>query len=163
MADAKSEIAGSLLPTSKQQAMLMLEAAYLSMDMGKFDDARDILTGAAALMPKSEIPQIALGTLEFNQGHFDKALQAFRSAQRVAPKASLPRAHAGEALLFMGKVPEAMKELKQAVELEPKSDGAAFAKALIEAKEVGALPPPAKQAAGKPGAATAKSATPAKK
>jgi predicted Zn-dependent protease len=118
--------------------------------MGKFDDARDILTGAVALMPKSEIPNIALGTLEFNQGKFDKALQAFRSAQRINPKASLPRAHAGEVLLFMGKVNEAMKELKSALDLEPKSDGARFAQALIEAKELGALPPPAKGAAAKP-------------
>jgi tetratricopeptide (TPR) repeat protein len=143
-ADAQSEIEGSLTPTSKHQAMLLLESGYLSMDLGKFDDAREILVGAAALMPKSEVPQIALGTLEFNQGRFDKALQAFRAAQRVAPRAALPRAHAGEALLFMGKANEAMKELKKAVELEPQSDGAAFARALIEAKELGALPPPAK-------------------
>ena len=41
-----------------------------------------------------------------------------------------------------------MKELKSALDLEPKSDGAKFAQALIDAKELGALPPPAKGAAG---------------
>jgi predicted Zn-dependent protease len=141
MPEAKSEIANSLVPVTKQQAMLMLEAAYLWMDMGKFDNAREVLTGAAALMPRSEVPQLALGTLEFNQGHYDKALQAFRRAQQLAPRASLPRAHCGEALLFMGKVNEAMKELKSALELEPDSDGAKFAQSLIDAKEAGALPP----------------------
>lgn len=145
MPEAKSEIAHSLVPMTKQQAMLMLESAYLWMDMGKFDNARELLTGAATLMPKSEVPQLALGTLEFNQGKHDKALQAFRRAQQLAPRASLPRAHCGEALLFMGKVNEAMKELKSALELEPKSDGARFAEALIAAKETGALPPPSKQ------------------
>ena len=85
-----------------------------------------------------------LGALEFAQGRHDKALQAYRAAQRLAPNSALPRAHAGEALLFMGKVPEAMKELKAAVDLEPESDGARLAKALMEAKEVGALPPPKK-------------------
>ncbi len=142
MAEQKSDIAGSLVPLTKQQAMLMLEAGYLWMDMGKPDTAKELLSAAALLMPKSEVPQLALGTLEFNQLKFDKALQAFRVAQKLNPRSSLPRAHCGEALLFMGKVNEAMKELKAAIELEPKSDGAKFAQSLIDAKEAGALPPP---------------------
>ncbi|MFZ5441669.1 MAG: tetratricopeptide repeat protein [Myxococcota bacterium] len=149
MTEAKSDIAGSLVPMTKQQAMLMLEAAYLWMDLGKFDNARELLNGATVLMPKSEVPQLALGTLEFNQQHFEKALPIFRRAQQLAPRASLPRAHVGETLLFMGKVNEAMKELKAALELEPGSDGAKFAEALIAAKESGALPPPNKQQARK--------------
>jgi tetratricopeptide (TPR) repeat protein len=144
MAESASEIAGSVVPVAKQQAMILLEAGYIWLEMGKFDKAKDIFTGAAALMPKSEVPQLALGALEFAQGRHDKALQAYRAAQRLAPNSSLPRAHAGEALLFLNKVPEAMKELKAAMDLEPESDGARFARALIEAKEVGALPPPKK-------------------
>lgn len=144
MAESASEIAGSVVPVARQQAMILLEAGYIWLEMGKFDKAKDIFTGAAALMPKSEVPQLALGALEFAQGRHDKALQAYRAAQRLAPNSSLPRAHAGEALLFMHKVPEAMKELKAAMELEPESDGARFARALVEAKEVGALPPPKK-------------------
>jgi tetratricopeptide (TPR) repeat protein len=151
MAEAKSDIAGSLVPMTRQQAMLMLEAAYLWMDLGKWDNARELLGGAAVLMPKSEVPQLALGSLEFNTGHFDKALQVFRRAQQLAPRASLPRAHAGETLLFLGKVNEAMKDLKAAMDLEPGSDGAKFAEALIAAKEAGALPPPSKQAPAKAG------------
>jgi tetratricopeptide (TPR) repeat protein len=144
MAESASEIAGSVVPVAKQQAMILLEAGYIWLEMGKFDKAKDIFTGAAALMPKSEVPQLALGALEFAQGRHDKALQAYRAAQRLSPNSSLPRAHAGEALLFLNKVPEAMKELKAAMDLEPESDGARFARALIEAKEVGALPPPKK-------------------
>jgi tetratricopeptide (TPR) repeat protein len=144
MAESASEIAGSLVPVAKQQAMILLEAGYIWMDMGKFDKAKEVFSGAAVLMPKSEVPQLALGALEFAQGRHDKALQAYRAAQRLAPHSALPRAHAGEALLFMGKVPEAMKELKSAMDLEPEGDGGKFAKALIEAKEVGALPPPKK-------------------
>jgi tetratricopeptide (TPR) repeat protein len=144
MAESASEIAGSVVPVARQQAMILLEAGYIWMEMGKFDKAKDIFTGAAALMPKSEVPQLALGALEFAQGRHDKALQAYRAAQRLAPNSALPRAHAGEALLFMNKVPEAMKELKAAMDLDPESDGARFARALVEAKEVGALPPPKK-------------------
>jgi tetratricopeptide (TPR) repeat protein len=136
-----SEISNSLVPLERQQAMVLLETGYLWLDMGHFDKAREVFSGAAALMPKSEVPQLGLGAVEFAQGRHDKALQAYRAAQRLAPQASLPRAHAGEALLFMGKVPEALKELKAAVDLEPDSDGAKLAQALMQAKEAGVLPP----------------------
>lgn len=137
-----SEISGSLVPLARREAMILLEAGYLWLDMGQFEKAREVFAGAAVLMPKSEVPQLALGSLEFAQGRHDKALQAYRAAQRLAPNSGLPRAHAGEALLFMGKVPEALKELKAAVDLDPEGDGARLAKALMDAKEAGALPPP---------------------
>lgn len=126
----ESEINGSLVPMQKAQAVLMLEAGHLYMDMGKFDIAREVLTGCTTLMPKSEVPQLALGTLEFVQGKHEKALQAYRQAQRLAPKSGLPHAHVGEALLFMGKVAEGMKELKASQQLEPGGDGARLAAGL---------------------------------
>jgi tetratricopeptide (TPR) repeat protein len=119
MAEASSsDIAGSIVPTTKQQAMLMLESVYLWMDLGKFDHARELVTGAAALMPKTKQVQFALGTLEFNQQRYDKALQAFRAAQRLDPKSALARAHCAEALIFMAKTSEALKELQSSRELE---------------------------------------------
>lgn len=139
MSEAQSDILGSLVPMTRQQAVLMLEAAYVWMDLGKFDVAKEVLQGAAALMPKSEVPVIGLGTWEFNQGHYERALQSFRRAQQLAPRASLPRAHCGEALLFMGKAEAAMKELRAALDLEPESAGALFAQALIEMHASGAV------------------------
>ena len=130
-----------LVEVTREEATLMLEAGYVYMDMGKFKEAREVFTGAAALFPKSEVPHLALGTLEFSQGRHDKALQAYRAAQRVAPKAGVPRAHCGEALLFLGKVAEADRELKAAIDLDPDGDGGRLARALLEAKEEGALPP----------------------
>lgn len=127
MAEPKSDIAGSILPLSKQQAMIMLESVYLWMDLGKFDNARELANGAAALMPKTKQVQFALGTIEFNQQKYDKALQAFRAAQRLDPKSGLARAHCGEALVFMGKTAEALKELQAARELEDDGGVAEFA------------------------------------
>ncbi len=140
-----SEIAGSLVPLSKQQAQVLLEAGYLWMDMGQIDKAREVFQGAATLMPKSEVPQLALGTLEFSQGRHDKALQSYRAAQRLAPKSGLPRAHAAEALFFLGKTDEALKEIKAAIDADPGGDGARLAKALLEARDSGALPPAKKK------------------
>lgn len=136
---ADSEIQGSLVPVSRHQAMLMLEAGYLWMDLGQHDKASEVLQGAAILMPRSEVPQLALGTLELSRGHHDKALQAFRAAQKLAPRSGLPRAHAGEALLFMGKTAEALKELKAAQELDSGGDAAKLAEALLQAHEAGAF------------------------
>lgn len=126
-----SDIAGSLVPLTKHQAMLMVESAYLLMELGKWDEARETALGCAVLMPKSEVPQLTIGSIEFNQQRYEKALQAFRAAQRLAPKSALPRAHCGEALQAMGKFSEAMKELVAATEVEPGSSGAQFAVALM--------------------------------
>lgn len=115
---APSEIAGSLVPVNKQQAMLLLESIYLWMDLGQFDHARELAQGAAALMPKTKQVQFALGTIEFNQQKYDKALQAFRAAQRLDAKSALARAHCAEALIQLGKSQEALKELQAARELE---------------------------------------------
>jgi tetratricopeptide (TPR) repeat protein len=131
-----------LVPVSRDEVVILLEAGYVLMDMGRFDHAREVFGGAAALLPKSEVPHLALGTLEFAQGHHDKALQQYRKAQQIAPKSGLPRAHAGEALLFLNKPAEAVKELKAAIQIDPDGDGARLALALLEAKEAGALPPP---------------------
>jgi tetratricopeptide (TPR) repeat protein len=138
------EIAG-LVPVSKREVQILLEAGYQLMNMRRHDHAREVFGGAAALLPRSEVPHLALGTLEFALGRHDKALQEYRKAQQLAPGSSLPRAHAGEALLFLGKAAEAVKELKAALELEPDSGGAALARALLEARESGALPPAARR------------------
>lgn len=137
MSAEQTDIENSLIPFSKQQAKIMLEAGYLWMDMGQHDKAREIFAGVAALMPKSEVPQLALGTLEFVQGRHDKALQSYRAAQRLAPTSGLIRAYCGEALLFMGKANEAQKEFKAAVDLDPEGDGSRFAQALMSANEAG--------------------------
>jgi tetratricopeptide (TPR) repeat protein len=134
-------IAG-LIPVPKEHAVLMLESAYVLMSMKRFDEAREVLDGVAALLPKSEVPHLGLGTLELNLGRYDRALQEFRKAQNLAPKSGLPRAHAGEALLFLGKTRQALQELDVARQVEPNGDGARLADALAQAVEVGALPPP---------------------
>lgn len=136
---AEARIQNSLVPLDRSQAMLLLEVGYLWLDLGKPDKAKDVFAGVAALMPRSEIPQIGLGSVELACGRYDKALQAFRAAQRLAPRSGLPRAHAGEALLFLGKHPEALKELKAAFELEPNGDGAKLAQALLDARDAGAF------------------------
>lgn len=135
------------MEVSRREATLLLESGYVYMDLGDYAAAHVVFSGAVALFPKSEVPHLGLGTLEFSRGNLEKALQAYRAAQRLAPRSGLPRAHCGEVLLFMGKLKEAEKELKAAIAADPDGDGARLATALLEAQACGALPPqkPSKQ------------------
>ncbi len=135
------QIAG-LVPVSKQEVTILLEAGYQLMNMKRFDPAREVFSGVAALLPRSDVPHLALGTLEFALGRHAKALQEYRRAQQLAPESGLSRAHVGEALLFLGKASEAIKELNAALEIEPDGDGARLARALLDAHQRGALPYP---------------------
>ena len=135
----ENEIENSLVPVKRQTARIILEAGYLLLDMGQMEEAREVFAGASALMPKSEIPQLGIGSFQLAKGDFAKALQSYRTAQRLAPGSSLPRAHAGEALLFLRKDEEALKELRKAVEMDGEGDGGRFAQALLDAKESGAF------------------------
>lgn len=127
----------SLVPAERLHAQILMEAGYLWMEMGEPHKAREVFLGAAALLPKSEVPHLGLGTLESAQGRHEKALQAYRAAQRLAPRSALPRAHAGEALLFLGKEREALKELQIAREVDPDGDGGKLASALMDAHASG--------------------------
>lgn len=135
-------IANGLVEVAQPEAALLMEAGQIYLEMRDWKAAQAIFSGAATMFPKSEAPQLALGQLEFAQGHHEKALQAYRAAQRIAPRSGVARAYCGEALLWLGKVAEAEKELKAAIDLEGDGDAGDFARALLEAKAEGALPPP---------------------
>jgi tetratricopeptide (TPR) repeat protein len=130
-----------LVPVSKQEALILLEAGYLLVAMGRYNQARAVFQGVACLLPSSEVPVIALGTLEFAEGRYEKAIQEYRKARHLSPQSGLPRAHIGEMLLFLGKTREALKELHAAIELEPDGDGARMAQALLSCQELGVFSP----------------------
>lgn len=137
-----------LVPVSREEAALLLEAGYLYLEMKKFDESQAVFQGASALLPHSELPHIGLGNLWFSRGEHRKALAEHRAAAKKAPKSALPHAHAAEVLFFLGNAKEAVAECQTALKLEPKSPGADLANALLEAHRVGALPPPKAVKAG---------------
>jgi tetratricopeptide (TPR) repeat protein len=109
------------------------------MEMGKPRDAEEVFAGVAALLPQSDIPLVALGNLEFSQGHFQRALKHHQEALKVKPTSALAQAHVGEALLWLKKGEEGVGALKKAIEMEPGGASAAFARALLDAWEQGAV------------------------
>jgi tetratricopeptide (TPR) repeat protein len=137
MADV--EMLKGLIEIPQPEAVLLLETGYLYMEMGKPKEAEEVFAGVAALLPHSEVPHVALGNLEFAQGHFQRALKHHQEALKVAPDSALVQAHIGEALLWLKKTDDGVKALKKAIEIDPAGAPAAFATALLEAHEQGAI------------------------
>ncbi len=133
------EMLKGLIELPQPEAALLLEAGYLYMEMGKPKDAEEVFVGVAALLPHSDVPLIALGNLEFSQGHFQRALKHHQEALKVKPASALAQAHLGEALLWLKKPDEAKAALEKAIALDPAGAPAAFAKALLDAHQQGAI------------------------
>jgi len=133
------EILKGLIELPQPEAALLLEAGYLSMEMGRPKDAEEIFAGVAALLPHSDVPLVALGNLEFSQGRFQRALTHHAAALKVKPGSALAQAHVGEALLWLKRVDDGVAALKKAIAMEPDGMPATFAKALLEAHEAGEL------------------------
>jgi tetratricopeptide (TPR) repeat protein len=126
-----------LVEIPQQEVALILEAGYLLMELGKWKEAQDVFSGAAALVPHSDVPHMALGNLYFAQGKFQQALKCHKEALAVVPESALARAHVGEALLFMKKYDEGKVELEKAISHDPQGMAAEFARALLDAHEAG--------------------------
>jgi predicted Zn-dependent protease len=133
------EILKGLVEVPQPEAALLLEAGYLYMEMGKPKDAEEVFAGVAALLPKSDVPLVALGNLEFSQGRFQRALTHHTAALKVKPGSALAQAHIGEALIWLKRPDEGVKALKRAIDMEPDGMPAKFAQALLDAHAAGEL------------------------
>src|SRR5262245_38758272 len=86
-------------PSNEELAFLM-EAGFLYRDLQKYEEARDVFKGVRALAPKSEVPEVALGTVAFQEGDFDCAGKHYRRALELNPRSAWAYAHLGELALF---------------------------------------------------------------
>ncbi len=134
-----NEIIKGLIDVPQPEAVLLLEAGYLYMEMGKPKDAEEVFSGVAALLPHSEVPLVALGNLEFSQGHYQRALKHHQDALKLKHDSALAQAHVGEALMWLKKGDEAVAALKRAIDMDPQGPSASFAQALLEAHSQGAI------------------------
>ena len=134
--DKNNEVIHGLIDIPRQEAIVLLEAGYFLMQLGKNREAKDIFSGAVALFPHSDIPCIALGHLYFSEGKTELAVkEQQRALQRVTTSATA-FAHLGEALFFLKKPDEAVEALQKAIELDPKGLTAKFAKELLHANDL---------------------------
>ena len=92
-------VEGAVVPVEQRDLQLMLESGYLYLELQKPSDSQEIFTGVEALLPSSEVPQLALNHLHFARGEFPKALAAAKKAVEMNPGSAAAHAAVGEALL----------------------------------------------------------------
>ncbi len=120
---------------SQEELAVMLEAAFIYRDAGKYDHARDIFLGVRALEPGWDVPEVGLGTVAFQQGEFAQAARHYRRALDRNPQSAWAYAHLGELALFSKDKDQARGHLNKALELDPAGEFGAMARDLLKMTE----------------------------
>lgn len=117
---------------SREELAFLMEAGFLYRDLRKNEEAREVFKGVRALLPKSEVPEVALGTAMFQQGDFESAARHYRRALQLNPRSAWANAHLGELALFKLNRAEARTYLKTAIDLDPRGDCGKLARSLLD-------------------------------
>ena len=111
---------------------LLMEAGLIYRDAKQFEEARQVFRGVQALLPKSDVVEVALGTVSFQAGEFDDAARHYARALELNPRSAYANAHFGELELFRLNKDAARSRLKQAVELDPRGMAGKLARSLSD-------------------------------
>ena len=116
---------------------LMMEAGYILLGMQRFKKAREVFEGIAVMAPDSDIPLVALGSVEFCEGKFAQAVKTYKKALKKNSDSIYADVYMAEALFFMKKKDEAIKKLKDVLKRDSQSKSGEFAGALLDAIKKG--------------------------
>lgn len=117
---------------SHDEIALLMEAGIIYRESRKFSEAREIFMGVRALLPKSDVVEVALGTVSFHQGDFESAARHYRSALQLNPRSAYAYAHLGELAIFQKDKVQASVHLKEAIKLDPRGQHGKLARTLLE-------------------------------
>ncbi len=130
-----------MVPIDRQELVLLMEAGYVYMGMGRFHEAKEVFEGVTVLQPESEIPWVAIGTVHFAMRQYDQAIRHYKRALQMKADSPFARAYLGEALFFRGRKEEALAELEKASLLDPSGTSGEFARSLSGVIKDGFTPP----------------------
>jgi tetratricopeptide (TPR) repeat protein len=126
----------SHIKPTDEELRVMLEVGYLLREAARFDESKAIFYGVSELIPNSEVPKVALGTVELQSGKFELAQIACEEALQLNPESLYARVHRAEALLFQHKREEAEQELLAVIEKNENSPHSRTAKALLDVADL---------------------------
>ena len=118
---------------AEAELRVIMEAGFVLREAGKFDAAEAVFRGMIELLPDSDVPRVALGTVELQRGRFAEAQAACDEALRLRPDSLYAHVHHAEALLFQQQREEAEAELQKVIATDPESPHSRTARALLEA------------------------------
>lgn len=103
----------SVVMVHHEEPELLMECAYLCLDLGWFDAARDIFTGVTRLLPNSEVPLNGLGQLFYQKKQLDVALQYHQQAAKRKPNDAYTQVLIGKTLLGQGQIRRGRRIIQQ--------------------------------------------------
>lgn len=124
-------MAWNINPSNEEIALLM-ESGIIYRESRKFADAREVFLGVQALLPKSDVVEVALGTVSFHQGDFEDAGRHYQAALKLNTRSAYAHAHLGELELFQKNKVKAVEHLKEAIKLDPRGVYGKFARTLLD-------------------------------
>ncbi|MCS7079460.1 MAG: tetratricopeptide repeat protein [Chloracidobacterium sp.] len=122
-----------LLPTpSDQELRVVLEAGFVLRDVMRYDEAKAVFQGVAALRPDLELPPLALASVLIRQGDLARAQELCESVLARRPDSLHARVQHGEILLYRGRREEGEEILRSVVADGGDSPHAVTAQALLD-------------------------------
>jgi tetratricopeptide (TPR) repeat protein len=115
----------------QEQIAFLMEAGLIYRDARRFDEAEQVFAGVRGLAPKSDVPEVALGTVRFAQGKFDEAIRHYQTALKLNDRSAFAHAHLGEAYIFRKDAEHARTHLKKAIEIDPRGEFGELARSLM--------------------------------
>jgi tetratricopeptide (TPR) repeat protein len=123
------------LQPTPEELRVVLETGFYLREAGRLEDAEAIFRGLMELLPDSDLPRVALGTVEMQRGRTGAALAAYEDALSLCPSSLYAHVHHAEALLFDHRREEAEEELNQVIASDPASPHSRTARVLLDAAE----------------------------
>ena len=117
---------------SREEIAFLMEAGVIYREAMRFTEAEEVFRGVRALVPRSEAPEVALGTVRFAMGETQKAIAHYEAAIKLNPDSAFAHAHLGEAHVFGKDRAAAKTHLDTAIRLDPRGETGAHARTLLE-------------------------------
>lgn len=116
--------------TPHEQLAFLMEAGLIYRDAKRFREAVQVFSGVRALAPKSEVGEVALGTVRFAEGKLELAIRHYQTALKLNERSAFAHAHLGEAYIFADEPAAARRHLAAAMQLDPRGESGEHARSL---------------------------------
>jgi tetratricopeptide (TPR) repeat protein len=113
-----------------EQLAFLMEAGLIYRDAKRFREAEQVFAGVRALAPKSEVGEVALGSVRFAEGKLDQAIRHYQNALKLNERSAFAHAHLGEAYVFANDPVSARKHLEAAIKIDPRGESGEHARSL---------------------------------
>ena len=117
---------------SREEIAFLMEAGVIFREARRYPEAEEVFRGVRALVPRSEVAEVALGTVQFAMGEVRKAIGHYEKALKLNADSAFAHAQLGEAHLFRKDRAAAKKHLDEAIRLDPRGESGAQARTLTE-------------------------------